>query len=84
MKRIVTEIDQSRKVLGAHLAAGRTEEATRVYSDEFENRLDHQLGELLDQAMARQRIGVESALETRGGSLRDSVDHLCRSISVAG
>ncbi|MGI3212333.1 ATP-binding protein [Roseovarius tibetensis] len=62
MKRIVTEIDQSRKVLGAHLAAGRTEEATRVYSDEFENRLDHQLGELLDQAMERQRMGVESAL----------------------
>lgn len=73
MKHIVADIDQSRKVLGAHLAAGRIQAAARVYSDEFENRLDQQLGELLDDAMARNRTAVEGALASSERLSRQSI-----------
>jgi two-component system, OmpR family, sensor kinase len=64
MEGLVAQIDVSRKELQAHLDAGRRTEAERIYSRDFENRLDRVLGSMIEQAMARERDEVENALDS--------------------
>lgn len=73
MTDLVGEIDSSRRVLEEHLAAGRQDEAALVYGRDFENRLDRMLGELLNQAMARERTAVETALANSDRLSRQSI-----------
>jgi two-component system, OmpR family, sensor kinase len=62
METLVGEIDRSRAELQAHLAAGRREAAELIYSRDFENRLDRLLGNVIEEAMAREREEVEESL----------------------
>lgn len=64
MEGLVAQIDLSRMELQAHLDAGRRTEAERIYSRDFENRLDRLLGSMIEQAMARERDEVENALDS--------------------
>jgi HAMP domain-containing protein len=81
MESKVRQIDVARLEIQAHLAADRRTDAERVFREDIEHSLDRTFGQLIEEAIQRERDEVEGALES---SARLSEQSIWLAVALVG